>query len=81
MKTNKFTSNFIKGSGRLRLSNMELFRIIAMFLVLVVHADYYTLNAPTATELATTPVSAVTRIFIECLSIGCVNMFILISDR
>ena len=58
---------------------MELFRIIAMFLVLVVHADYYTLNAPTATELATTPVSAVTRIFIECLSIGCVNMFILIS--
>lgn len=29
---------------KMRDSNMELLRIVAMFLVLVVHADYYSLG-------------------------------------
>lgn len=62
-----------------RQSNIELFRIIAMFLVLVVHADYFSLQAPLTTEMHANPLSATTRIFWESLSIGCVDMFVLIT--
>ena len=62
-----------------RDSNMELLRIIAMFLVLVVHADFFSLGAPTTTEISENEVSSLTRIAIQAISIGCVNMFVLLS--
>lgn len=62
-----------------RQSNMELLRIIAMFLVLVVHADFWALGGPTAEDFSLNPLSAVTRTIIESISIVCVNVFILIS--
>ena len=66
-------------SKKERDSNMELFRILAMFLVLVVHADFFSLGLPTDKDLLETPLSSFTRFLFESLSIGCVNMFVLLS--
>lgn len=68
-----------ENSLSIRKSNLELLRIIAMFLVLVVHADYFSLGAPTAHEIESQPVSSFTRIFMESISIVCVNVFVLLS--
>lgn len=69
----------IVGGGKERSSNIELLRIIAMFLVLVVHADYFSLGAPDSTAITSTPLSAIARCFFESCSITCVNIFVLIS--
>lgn len=68
-----------KKSHSLRESNIELLRIVAMFLVLTVHADFLSLGTPTQSELQIAPVASYTRFFIESLSIVCVNVFVLIS--
>ena len=62
-----------------RQSNFELLRIIAMFMILVVHADFWLLGLPTLAEFHAAPAGTWTRILIESASIGCVNIFILIS--
>ena len=62
-----------------RLSNIELLRLLAMFLVLVVHADFFSLSTPTQDDVISTPASAFLRFFFESLSIVCVNVFVLIS--
>ena len=63
----------------IRESNFELLRIVAMFLVLVVHADYLSLGRPTQIEIMQEPISSIGRIFFQAMSIACVNIFILIS--
>lgn len=68
-----------KQKDNVRLSNMELLRIIAMFLVLVVHADFYSLDIPTAQEIEEMPLPSFTRFFFQSLSILCVDVFVLIS--
>lgn len=50
-----------------------------MFLVMVVHADYFALGPPNYTDMQIAPFPTITRIFIEALSICCVNIFVLIS--
>lgn len=67
------------GQRRERLSGMELLRIIAMFLVLVVHADYFSLGAPTYQDIQQDAWASFTRMFFQSLSIGCVNLFVLLS--
>lgn len=62
-----------------RDSNIELLRLIAMFLVLIVHADFFSLGAPKQTETILAPLGAFSRFFFESLSIICVNVFVLIS--
>ena len=62
-----------------RLSNIELLRMVAMFLVLIVHADYYSLGAPTFDEIQQEPTDTFFRILFEAISIVCVNVFVLIS--
>lgn len=62
-----------------RDSNIELLRLIAMFLVLIVHADFFSLGAPSHEETLSAPLNAFARYFFESLSIVCVNIFILIS--
>lgn len=62
-----------------RQSNIELLRILAMFLVLVVHADFWANGAPTQEECLTKVVPSITRFFIEAVSIVCVDVFVLIS--
>ncbi len=74
-------NNNMKGvtHGKERDSNMELLRIIAMFLVLVVHADFFSLGSPTLSEIKENELASFTRITIQAFSIGCVNMFVLLS--
>ncbi len=62
-----------------RDSNIELLRLVAMFLVLVVHADFFSLGAPTQAETLAAPASAFSRFFFEAVSIICVDVFVLIS--
>ncbi len=62
-----------------RNSSMELLRIIAMLLVLVVHASFKSLGVPTQGDIIEFPLSSFLRFFSESASIICVNSFILIS--
>ena len=62
-----------------RDSNIELLRIIAMLLLMMVHANFFTLGPPTQTELNASFLSSFMRFFCESLCIICVNVFILIS--
>lgn len=63
----------------MRNSNVELLRIISMFLVLVVHADYFSLGAPTVEDCIGNRMATLFRIGVESASIVCVNVFVLIS--
>lgn len=58
---------------------MEFLRIIAMLLVLVVHANFKSIGAPTLTDLDNAPLSSFLRLFSQSVSIVCVNTFVLIS--
>jgi hypothetical protein len=62
-----------------RQSNFELLRIVAMFLVLVLHSNFIVLGSPTSTEISTEPLSSFARIFTQSASVVCVNVFVLIS--
>ena len=62
-----------------RDSNMELLRIIAMLLVLIVHANFKALGVPSQIDVITIPFPSFLRFFCESISIICVNVFILIS--
>lgn len=62
-----------------RQSNFELLRIVAMFLVLVVHADFWANGVPSQYECINNMVPSITRFGIEAISIVCVNVFVLIS--
>lgn len=62
-----------------RESNIELLRVVAMLLVLLVHCNYFSLGVVTIDDIATTPISSFFKAFAEQLCIICVNVFILIS--
>lgn len=62
-----------------RDSNMELLRIVAMFLVLIYHADFLSLGVPSATEAETNPLGVFLRVSVQSYANVCVNVFILIS--
>lgn len=72
----KFSDVFQGGN---RQSNLELLRIIAMLLVMVVHANFFSLGSPSIEELHTFPQTSITRFFIQSIGICCVNIFVLIS--
>lgn len=63
---------------KVRDSNIELLRITAMILVLMVHANL-PLGIPTLSDFQMAPVSTFFRLFSESISIVCVNVFVLIS--
>lgn len=62
-----------------RDSNIELLRIIAMVMVLILHADFHALGAPDAAEIVLKPMSSSLKVLLEVMSIGAVNIFVLIS--
>lgn len=64
---------------KVRQSNMELLRIIAMFLVLLVHADFFSLGSPSASDCANAPVDSSLKVFFEAISIACVDIFVCLS--
>ena len=71
---------FYLDSQRLdRQSNIESLRILAIFLILVVHADFWALGSPSPQEIHDFPTASTTRFLIESISICAVNVFIMIS--
>jgi len=62
-----------------RQSNIELLRIVAMLLVLVVHANYWRIGVPTHADAVASPFATFTRIFIQHLASPCVDVFVIIS--
>lgn len=62
-----------------RQSNIELLRILSMFGVLIVHADFGALGWPSHTELLSNTHYTILRTFIEAFAIVAVNIFVLIS--
>lgn len=68
-----------KGPTGRRESNFELLRMLAMFFVLVVHADFAALTVPTSADVASAPAGTAARIFFEMAAIAGVNIFVLIS--
>lgn len=65
--------------NNVRLSNMELLRIVSMLFVLVLHANFLGIHAPSHEDLSLSPVSTFFRCFIEALAIVAVDVFVLIS--
>ena len=63
----------------MRQSNMELLRIVAMFLVLVVHADFLSLGTPTQDLCQTIPLFAWGQFVVQSIAVVCVNVFVLLS--
>lgn len=63
----------------MRQANLELLRLCAMFLVLVVHASFFSLGTPKADLIRMAPFEQTLITFTEAISIICVNVFILIS--
>lgn len=76
---NTSTHVTIADSGKQRDSNMELLRIVSMFLVLIVHANFRALPLPTVEEANTEVLSTLLRFFTESFSIICVNSFVILS--
>ncbi len=62
-----------------RCLNIELLRIVAMFLVLVVHSDFFSLGVPARNDLVGAPSATFGRFFFQGISVVCVNVFVLIS--
>lgn len=62
-----------------RDSNIELLRIIAMFFVLVLHANFASLGIPTKASLIDAPIREGIRILLESLSVVAVNVYVLLS--
>ena len=64
---------------KIRESNFELLRIIAMFMVLVLHADFQALGEPTRADILSSTLTSSLKVFFEMASIIAVNVFVLIS--
>jgi len=62
-----------------RDSNVELLRLVSMFLVLVAHASYVSLGPPSHADIYNSFWSSLLRALSESFSEVCVNIFILIS--
>lgn len=62
-----------------RLSSFELLRVLAMLMVLAIHADFLALGRPSAHEALTLPLNVGTRLLVEMAGIVAVNVFVLIS--
>ena len=62
-----------------RFSNIELLRIVAMLLVVFVHANYFSLGWINIDDINNDPINSFVRIILEQICIVCVNVFVLIS--
>ncbi len=62
-----------------RESNIELLRIVAMFMILGLHANMLALGLPNKIDIINNPTTSITRFFFEHICIMGVNIFVLIS--
>lgn len=73
------SSLVLSGGASTRQSNFEILRIIAMFFVLVHHANFRANGEPLYNDFVISPISTWFATFIESLSIVAVNVFVMIS--
>lgn len=64
---------------KVRQSNFELLRIIAMFMVMMLHVNFLALGKPSVEDAGSAPLATFTRILFEVMSVGSVDLFVLIS--
>lgn len=64
---------------KVRQSNFELLRIIAMFMVMMLHVNFLALGRPSVEDAGSAPLATFTRILFEVMSVGSVDLFVLIS--
>ncbi len=62
-----------------RLSNFELLRVLAMLMVLAIHADFLALGRPAPADTAASPLNVWARVAVEVAGIVAVDVFVLIS--
>lgn len=62
-----------------RLSNFELLRVLAMLMVLAIHADFFSLGRPTFDQFLASPLEVWARLAVEMSGIVAVDVFVLIS--
>lgn len=65
--------------NKVRQSNYELLRIVAMFMVMMLHVNFLALGKPTMDEANSATIPTFVRIMFEVMSVGCVDLFVLIS--
>jgi len=53
--------------SEVRQSNFELLRIIAILLVLLLHADFFALNGPSVNEIESNTIDSTLRILFQTL--------------
>ena len=69
----------MKGLAKTRDSNMELLRIFAMFLVMIFHIDFMSIDGIDPINPALHPINSFIRIFLSLASFTCVDIFVLLS--
>lgn len=83
MKFNSFINvlknNSLRGGTKSRSLNFEVLRIIAMFLVMIIHYNVPINGAPTWDSIQGSPFKALGIIQLKSISFVCVNVFILVS--
>jgi len=62
-----------------RDSNMELLRIVAMFFVVVIHTNVFSIGQPNEQDFSSQFTISISRITLQAITVICVNLFILIS--
>lgn len=62
-----------------RNSNIEVLRIVAMFMVLILHVDFLATGSPSAADFSAQPIQSFFKIFFEMACIISVNLFVFIS--
>ena len=62
-----------------RQSNFELLRIIAILLVLLLHADFFALSGPSVNEIESNTIDSTLRILFQTICIAAVDIFVMIS--
>lgn len=63
----------------MRQGNIELLRIISIILIVILHADLFSLSAPDYYRLMISPFVSISQLAVESIAICSVNIFIFIS--
>ena len=69
----------MKEFAKTRDSNMELLRIFAMFLVMIFHIDFISIDGIDPINPVLRPINSYIRIFLSLASFTCVDIFVLLS--
>lgn len=64
---------------RVRESGVELLRIVAMLMVLAIHANYWRIGVPSSADIAHGAGAVFVRILLQMLSSPCVDVFVIVS--